>query len=285
MKTLIIAVIIVSSTATSVLRAQTQAQPTPQVTPLSQPRVTQLGETGFPKGPDRIFANLANAHAIYTDDFAKKPGFGRSRVVFLPGQDYVTIDGLTYHFNTPELLGLENEPVAYQSAGGVETVSVAIMSKQELRSRLTRRPLTAVESNAVVELRAGRDLVTRQEEVEAHVFNGREVGRTLGVRAIGSLRAQGTCAHCHGVKEGTLLGAFSYALVPTNALTDISSPQVRPVAPQLPRPPTPVVATNLSFTLSSPVREMMPRPDQPLTPLSPRPLPVRRGEGETSYES
>lgn len=256
MKTLIIAVvIIVSNTTTSVLHAQTQAQPASQ-----PPHVIQLGEGGFPKGPDRNFGGLAVAHAAYTEDFAKKPGFGSSRIVFLPGQDYVTIDGRTYRFNTPELLGLENKPVAYQRAGGIQNLSVAVMSKAELRSRLARRPLTSVESNAVVQLRAGKDLVTRPEQYKTHVSSGRAVGRTMGIRAIGSLRAQANCAQCHGVKEGTLLGAFSYALVPTNALAGISSPPSRPATPQRLRPPTPVVGTNLSFTLSSPVREMMPSP-------------------------
>lgn len=254
MKTLIVtAIIIVSNSATSLLLAQPQSKrPTPP-NPAATPRTVTIDANLFqiPKAPDKSFANLAAAHAAYTKDFTEKPGFGSSRMWFLPMQDFAIVDGKTYHFNSPDLLGLENVPVAYQRAGGIQNLSVAVMSKKELRTRLTRRPLTIVESNAVVQLRAGKDLVTSPERV-TYVFEGREAGRVNGIHAVGALRAQANCAQCHGVKEGTLLGAFSYTLVPTNALAVKLPDASRPPRLQTPRPaaPIPVSATNLSITMS-----------------------------------
>jgi len=252
MKTLVLAVIVVSTIGTGVLLAQTQAEKNQPAKPPSPTPAIQRTWNGFPKEPDRNFASLALAHAAYTEDFAKKPGFGSSRIMFLPGQDYVTVAGKAYLFSTPELVGLENEPVVYRRTGGVQNITVAIMSKAELRSRLTRRALTSVESNAVVQLRAGKDLVTHKEQVPVYALNGSESGHAVGIRAVGALRAQEGCAHCHGVKEGTLLGAFSYALTPTN-LVAMSTPDTihstKPQGPQ-PRVTPPVGGTNLNITLS-----------------------------------
>lgn len=258
MKTLVIAVIVVSTIATGVLLAQTQAERSQPAKPLSPPPAIQSNWQGFPKDPDRNFESLAIAHAAYTEDFAKKPGFGSSRIIFLPGQDYVTLAGKTYRFSTPELVGLENEPVVYRRTGGMQNITVAIMSKAELRSRLTRRALTSVESNAVVQLRAGKDLVTHKEQVPIYAFD-KEVGHAMGIRAIGALRAEQNCAHCHGVKEGTLLGAFSYALTPTN-LVAMSAPDTsRPTKPQTPQPRVtpPVGGTNLNITLAPNARKTL----------------------------
>lgn len=246
MKTFIFAAAIVSALTPAALFAQTPAA-TPQAV---QVRLEASVFAGLPKTPDRNFASLSAAHEAYTQDFASKPGFGSSRIVFLPGQDFVTIDGSVYRFNTPDLIGLENDPVVYQRAGGIQNLSVDVMSKKELRSRLTRRPLTAVESNAIVELRAGKDLVTRREQVQVLVFNRAEAGRVEGIHAIGSLRAAANCAHCHGVKEGTLLGAFSYTLVATNMVAAKIPAPVKPAGTPIPSQPVQPVGTNLNFTLT-----------------------------------
>lgn len=241
MKTLTIAVIIVSNAVSGVLLAQTQAQ--------SQPKVAAASAL-FP-GAGRTFETFASAHSVYTEDFAKKPGFGSGRMFFLPPQDYVTVAGQTYRFSTPELVGLENEPVVYQRSGGIQEISVAIMSKAELRSSLKRRALTSVESNAVVELRAGKDLVTHKEQVPVYAFGDIEQGTAMGIRAIGALRAAENCAHCHGVPKGALLGAFSYALTPTNLVAMSAPDATRSTKPQPLRPivnPS-TMGTNQSFTM------------------------------------
>ena len=206
-----------------------------------------------PENPDQNFTSLAAAHGSYVRDFASRPGFGSSRMVFLPSQDCVKLDGIVYRFKTPDLIGLENDPVVYQRAGGIENLSVAVMSKKKLRSRLARRPLTTIESNAVVKLRAGNNLVIQRGQVEAQMINSQKIGRTDGIHAIASLRATASCAHCHGVKEGTLLGAFSYSLVPTNAQVIAIQPP-KPLAGNKRAAPTvlpPPVHTNLSLTLST----------------------------------
>lgn len=166
-----------------------------------------------PQGTVRTFTSLGTIHDSYSDDFAKKPGFGSSRILYLPTQDFFTLNGEGYRFGSPDLLGLEDEPIAYQRLA-FENITMAVVSKKELRSRLQRRPLTAAEFSAVAELRAGKDLVTMPTPVELVTEHG--TNRITGLLAVGALRAKAQCAECHQVKEGTLLGAFSYTLVPTN---------------------------------------------------------------------
>jgi len=249
MKTLVIAVAIVSVTAAGALLAQTQGENTQPARPLAPAPVVRVHSTGYPTS-ERNFESLTVAHATYTEDFAKKPGFGSGRILYLPSQDLITLAGKTYRFDTPELVGLENDPVVYRRTGMMQNITVAIMSKAELRSRLTRRGLTAVESNAIVKLRAGKDLITQPEEI-AYDLGGNQVAHGKGIRAIGALRAQEGCAKCHGVKEGTLLGAFSYSLIPTN-LVAVSTPDaIRSTKPQTPQPRvTPAGGTNLNITMA-----------------------------------
>jgi hypothetical protein len=65
------------------------------------------------------------------------------------------------------------------------------------------RPLDGFEQRTLAKLRAGDDVVVE----------------TAGdrIRMLGSLRAGRQCLECHAVERGTLLGAFSYELVPDPA--------------------------------------------------------------------
>ncbi|MBI3881140.1 MAG: hypothetical protein HY301_13895 [Verrucomicrobia bacterium] len=210
------------------------------------------------RGSVRTFSNLAAAHDSYSVDFASKPGFGASRTIYLPPQDFLTFKGEAYHFNAPDLIGLENEPVAYQRSGPVVDLSITVLSKKELRALLRQRPLTAGESKAVGQLRAGSELVTMPQEITLHDVRGHQTGTVAGLLAVGALRAKANCAECHGVKEGTLLGAFSYTLMSSNLWamqTQILEKQFRDLAKpptiQGPRPtPPPGPATNLNITLT-----------------------------------
>jgi hypothetical protein len=74
---------------------------------------------------------------------------------------------------------------------------------QELSSAtVPTRPLDEFEARALTELRTERDIVIDDQSA-------------LGeIRMLGSLRAGTSCIECHQVREGELLGAFSYRLLP-----------------------------------------------------------------------
>ncbi len=178
-----------------------QAAPTPNGTPTHGPQ-------------PRHFTSLTEMHAAYVTDFASKPGFGASRIVFLPPQDFLTEGGETFRFGTPNLIGLEGEPTAYQSTHSL--ITVADLSRKEARAHLRRRALRDEETLAVAELRAGKDTVTLPKQVGVRTAAGTK--EATGMLAVGALRATAKCAECHQVPEGTLLGAFAYTLVSTNGV-------------------------------------------------------------------
>ena len=162
------------------------------------------------QSPVRHFASPEALHVQYTDDFARRPGFGRSRMVFLPPRDLLTWDGRTYEFETPVLLGLDGQPTAYVSPGPLITVSD--LSDPPSATRIPKRPLTPVEREAVKRLKTGLDLVMVPETIR--VERAASTNAVEGFRLVGALRVRSRCATCHAKPEGTLLGAFVYTLVP-----------------------------------------------------------------------
>ena len=83
------------------------------------------------------------------------------------------------------------EPVAY--------VSESLPQMDHLQDAPTR-PLNTFERQAIEQLRADKDLVVDSQPAR--------------VRMVGSLRATNDCRACHQVPRGTLLGAFTYELLP-----------------------------------------------------------------------
>ena len=225
MKSLVLTTLITATVtaASSFLLAQAQEKPrvAPKLAPPQQqilPVFLQDEEVELPVNPrtkTRTFTNFDTMHDAYFDDFAKKPGFGASRIMYLPPRDYFTLNGETYRFAAPDLLGLEDEPVGYQRPWGAN-ITAAVMSKKESRAALKHRTLTSAELSAVAELREGKNLVTMTQPLALVGKHG--TNYVTGVLAVGALRAKAQCAACHQVKEGTLLGAFSYTLVPTNTV-------------------------------------------------------------------
>lgn len=222
MKTVLITAI-VAATAT-VLLAQPQEKQRASSAPKRESREKVLPKfleeevVEFRAGLDRrarTFTDMDKMHDAFFKDFASKPGFGASRIAFLPPQDFITLNGQTYRFHAPNLLGLEDEPIAYQRPWG-DIISVAALSKKESRAMLKRRQLTADETRAVAELRNGKSLVTVPKQIAVRGEHG-ATNIVDGVLAVGALRAKAQCAECHQVKEGALLGAFAYTLVPTNS--------------------------------------------------------------------
>ncbi len=230
MKTLLLASLVAASatTAGSILFVQAQEQPSapsaqrsaPKTSPSAGPVLPQFLQDEVVQIPShsnrgaRTFTDLSKMHDAYFNDFASKPGFGASRIQFLPPQDYFTLNGETYRFAAPDLLGLEDEPLAYMRPWS-ETITMTVVSKKESRALLKRRALTAAETRAVAELRAGKELVTVPGLLAIKTEHG--TSTVAGLLAVGALRAKTHCAECHQCKEGTLLGAFSYLLVPTNS--------------------------------------------------------------------
>jgi len=183
--------------------------------------------------PIRNFASPEALHVQYTDDFARRPGFGSSRRVFLPPRDLLTWDGRTYEFETPVLLGLEGEPTAYVSPGPLITVSD--LSDPMSPPGIQKRPLSPLERNAVKRLKTGLDLVMVPETIR--VERAASTNAVEGMRLVGALRVRSQCAACHAKPEGTLLGAFVYTLVPeepdsarvAKSLAEASTGRVRDV--------------------------------------------------------
>lgn len=84
-------------------------------------------------------------------------------------------------------------PVAY--------LSDRLPAMEELRGAMTR-PLNDFEASGLASLNDGEDVFIDESTR----------GDTTDIRMVGALRAGESCATCHEVPRGTLLGAFSYRL-------------------------------------------------------------------------
>ena len=152
---------------------------------------------------------LERMHADHVLRFAASPGFGKSRMIRMPQQLFITLAGTSYRVIRPDLIALETKPVAYRNPGEEEVIGMSMLTNRAAKAHLTTRPITKDEANAIMELRQGKDLV--QQETVQHVparpgVIGTEV---RAQRVVGALRATAACAKCHEVPVGTLLGAFS----------------------------------------------------------------------------
>ena len=173
--------------------------------------------------PGKRFESLESMQDEYFSLFRSKPGFGASRILTFPPQDEVTLDSYTYQFTSPDLIGLEDEPLAYRRR--IEMITMAELTNRTSRASLQRRPLTAEETRAVAELREGKNMVVLP--IPMGIVTPQGTNEVTGLLAVGALRARTECAQCHQCKEGTLLGAFSYQLVPKNVAPPILLSQAR----------------------------------------------------------
>lgn len=175
--------------------------------------------------PDRRFDSAEAMHADHIHRFETAPGFGMSRVMVMPRASELTLAYDTYLVPKPDLIALEDKPHAYKSP--IEMISVASLTNRTSRARLQKRPLTELETKAVASLRDGRNLVVQEAKFPVETLQGTQ--EISGLLAVGALRAKASCAKCHEVAEGTLLGAFSYTLYPTGAV----AAQNVPAAPEV----------------------------------------------------
>jgi len=140
-------------------------------------------------------------------------------------------------FERVELIGMTRaQPVAYayyrQKLG---RVGLHVLKPEDV----VRRPMTDFEKRAIVELKKGRDIVLEAENPRIpppqHITP--EVVKAAGkaIYAVGALYARKDCIECHEVREGTILGAFTYRVGTT--FVDSSIKQLKEKSTQGSPPP------------------------------------------------
>lgn len=177
---------------------------------------------------------LEKMHAEELHHFATSPGFGRGRMDYLPRWSAVTLAGKRYQVVRPDLIALETKPTAYLNSGA-ESISMAVLTNKASKVHLPTRPITSEESLAITELRDGKDIVQQAGKTQIQPNGARSSVEVPVIRVVGAMRATAGCAKCHEVPQGTLLGAFSYTLVPADKI----SPSFPAVLGNVPTRPSP----------------------------------------------
>jgi hypothetical protein len=178
------------------------------------------------------FSSPQTMQAEFVRRFEASPGFGLQRVlrpIFLAPTPALVWNDTTYPIAPPELIGLEDDPVAYSPREHAYRFPVSTNETRSLRSevrkRFQSRPLTEVETNAVLALRSGRDLVILTNSVESAEAAVERLITPPELLVVGALRAKKDCAACHQCEQGSLLGAFTYRLTPLGPVSGgINSP-------------------------------------------------------------
>jgi hypothetical protein len=126
----------------------------------------------------------------------------RSNVLYMEGQHF--------RIGNVELISLGGAGGGKGAAGGEAKPFVYATPHLDAMkmtiNKAEHRPLKEVEAKALAQLRAGRE----------SVLAGDSDHPTL----VGAVRATADCLKCHDAKQGELLGAFSYPLVPVEAPGD-----------------------------------------------------------------
>lgn len=156
---------------------------------------------------------LRKMHGGFFHQFQTAPGFGMSRAIRLPPAATVVLAGNSYLVPKPDLIALETKPVAYVNTDPWSWISMRDLTNRTARTKYQTRAITKTEMEAVAELRDGKDLVLEPAKVPTRSAAG--VVEVEGLRALGAMRAEAGCARCHECAVGTLLGAFSYTLIPS----------------------------------------------------------------------
>jgi hypothetical protein len=165
------------------------------------------------------FKSVEAMQAEFVRRFEASPGFGLSRVIrpiYLAPTPALVWNGATYRVVPPELVALEDDPIVYaprEHAAFQVGISTNV-TRREVRKLFKHRPLTSLETNLVLALREGRDLVIVTNRVDVPESQVGLISKAPDLFAFGALRAGKTCAACHQCEQGTLLGAFAYRLAP-----------------------------------------------------------------------
>ncbi len=200
-----------------VIKRPAKARPVAKAKTAAGPAL--LSAHGYGK-PDRQFDSAEAMHTDHIHRFETAPGFGMSRIMIMPRASELTLAYDTYLVPKPDLIALESKPIAYKSRA--EMISLASLTNRTTRARLETRPLSELETKAIASLREGRNLVVQPTTFPVETLRGTH--EVAGLLAVGALRAKASCAKCHEVAEGTLLGAFSYTLYQTATVAGQNAP-------------------------------------------------------------
>jgi len=155
------------------------------------------------------WASFQEMHDAYTKTFAERPEFGISRLA-APQKNQMPrtattknapasvpalmVAGKPVVVTNQSLIGLDrDEPIVFQTGN-------TSMMQRDLIDSYKKRELTEFESQAVERLRNGKSVTYQANPGKS------------GYTVIGALRAEESCAQCHDVPKGTLLGAFVFKL-------------------------------------------------------------------------
>jgi len=174
------------------------------------------------------WSSIEQMHAVYVEKFIQSSGFGVGRMGPIDFRDRfeLVLNGQPHVVKTVELIGLVQhpEPTAYV----ISIPPQKAFFTNAMARFVKTRALTTFETDALVELRSGRNDVLGTHDGSAAI--------------LGAVRAQEKCLKCHDGKAGNLLGAFSYSM----ALAG------KPAVPILTNNPTPTtLASQFGSHLSS----------------------------------
>jgi hypothetical protein len=137
-------------------------------------------------------------HAVYVEKFIQSSGFGIGRMgpVDLRSFSELVLNGQPCTVKKIELIGLVKhpEPTAYV----ISMPPQKAFFTNDLARHIKTRALTTFETDALVQLRSGRNEVIGFHDESPAI--------------LGAVRAQKKCLKCHEGKTGNLLGAFSYSM-------------------------------------------------------------------------
>ena len=148
--------------------------------------------------------SLERLHTDRVEKFVEQVAFGVRRVLMMPKIETkklpVDSTGKTYVIDRMDLIGLlpGKEPIVRLATG----INHALREEKKV---VSTRALDEFEAQAVADLNK-RGLVWKLSESD--------------VRMVGALRASQDCLSCHKGKEGDILGAFSYRMVPGKEQTE-----------------------------------------------------------------
>ncbi len=171
-------------------------------------QVSQQGVNANTPPPDPILEKrkqeLATFHDSCVEVFSKQVGFGVSRMP-RPSHfqgPFPVLASLTYSQGGEEAPKEPWKVEKMELIGQVDGITPQAYTLPTTPfGKPPTRPLDAIENAMVTTLKEGGSLQT-------------QIGPDQ-IRMVGPIRARGACVTCHKVQENTLLGAFTYILVPS----------------------------------------------------------------------
>jgi hypothetical protein len=153
----------------------------------------------LPAHPQPSWSSIEQMHAAYVEKFIQSSGFGVSRMgpSDLRDRFELVLKGQPHVVKKVELIGLVQhpEPTAYVI---FSIPPQKAFSTNYMAQHVKTRALTTFETDALIELRSGRNDVLGTHDGS--------------VALLGAVRAQEKCLKCHDGKARNLLGAFSYSM-------------------------------------------------------------------------